>query len=183
MRENVRVSNPYAPPEDRPRPPDGEPTDAPRAYDAPSWPPPAPRPEAVVAVQPEPPDPEAVALATKHARLFGVLILSSVLVGTLPLPWQAAALVFAVGAIGVGGWALVAAVRSRGRGLVPMLAVGSVVAVVWTLYLGVQLALWPVQQARQECLAGALTISATNACESQYEQEIRSRLDPGTTGS
>lgn len=177
------MSNPYAPPEDRPRPPDGEQTDAPRAYGAPEWPPPAQRPENAVAAQPEPPDPEAVALATKHARLFGVLILSSVLVGTLPLPWQAASLVFALAAIVVGAWALVAAVRSRGRGLVPMLAVGSVLALVWTLYLSVQLTLWPVQQARQECLQRALTISATNACESQYEQEVRTRLDPGGTGS
>jgi hypothetical protein len=101
-----------------------------------------------------------------------VLVLGSVLVATLPLPWQAAGVLFAVAALVVGVRGLVVAGRARTRGLLPLLAVGVVIALSWTLILGVQVALWPVQQDKQECLEGALTISATNACESQYEQDL-----------
>jgi len=134
----------------------------------------------------EPPDPEAQAAALRRVRLFGVLMLGSVVVATLPLPWQAAALVFAIGALGVGVWALIGALRGRTRGLIPLLSVGAVIAVSWTLILAVQLALWPVQQARQDCLEGALTISARNACEQQYERDLdnlRTSLEERSTGA
>jgi hypothetical protein len=143
-----------------------------------------PRPEVPTVVAP--PDPEVQARTLRRTRLFGVLVLGSILVATLPLPWQAAALLFAIAALGVGIWALLGAVRGRTRGLVPLLSVGVVVALSWTLILGVQLALWPVQQDRQDCLRGALTISATNACEQQYEQDLdklRTSLEQRGTGA
>ncbi len=113
-------------------------------------------------------------------------MLSSVLVATLPLPWQAAALVFALAALVVGGWAVVVGARSRARGLLPMLAIGVVIALSWTLILAVQLALWPVQQDKQDCLAGALTVSAQSACETQYQKDLddlRTSFERGGTGS
>jgi hypothetical protein len=170
--ENARVSNPYAPPEDRPRTPDGDRVDAPPAQHP--WPPPAARPPVAGHGAPDrrPPDPEQTARAQRLTRLFGVLVLSSVLVATLPLPWQAAAVAFALAALVVGVWALVVSSRARSRGLTPMIAVGVVIALFWSLLLGVQLALWPVQQDKQECLAGALTITATNACDAQYLRDL-----------
>ncbi len=182
--ENVRVSNPYAPPEDRPRTPDGDRVDAPPAQHP--WPQPAALPPAPGPGAPDrrPPDPEQTARAQRLTRLFGVLILSSVLVATLPLPWQAAGLAFALGALVVGVWALVVSGKARSRGLTPMIAAGVVIALFWSLLLGVQLALWPVQQAKQECLEGALTITATNACDAQYTRdldELRNSLE--RTGS
>ena len=129
--ENAGVSNPYAPPEDRPRTPDGDgrtrrprrtgPRGRPRAHA---------RAAAPVALEPErqPPDPEVAARAASLTRLFGVLVLASVLVATLPLPWQAPALLFAVAALVVGVRALVVAARARTRGLVPLLATGVVIA-------------------------------------------------------
>lgn len=156
------MSNPYAPPENHPS--DGGPTDAPPVVHVPASPP--------VPVPVEPPDPEGTARAASHTRLFGVLILASVLVATLPLPWQAAAFPFALGALVVGVRALVVAARARARGLIPMLSVGTVIALSWTFLLGVQLALWPLQQDRQDCLQGALTIEARTACESQYEKDL-----------
>ena len=173
------MSNPYAPP-------DSDRTDAPAPQGGPSWPPPMPRPQAPgapAAPERQPPDPEAFAHATRLTRLFGVLVLGSVLVATLPLPWQAAGLLFAVGAVVVGIRGLIIAGRARTRGLVPLLSVGLVIALSWTLILGVQLALWPVQQDKQECLEGALTISATTACETQYEKDLddlRSSLENGS---
>ena len=180
--ENARVSNPYAPPEDRPRTPDGDRVDAPPAQHP--WPPPAPHhPPAVGPGAPDrrPPDPEQAARAQHLTRLFGVLILSSVLVATLPLPWQAAGIAFAVAALVVAVRALVVSARARSRGLTPIIAVGVVIALFWSLLLGVQLALWPVQQDKQDCLAGALTITATNACDAQYVKdldELRGSLEP-----
>jgi hypothetical protein len=170
--ENAGVSNPYAPPEDRPRTPDGDRTDAPPAPQP--WPPATARPQVARSSAPDrrPPDPELTARAQRLTRLFGVLVLSSVLVATLPLPWQAAALAFGLGALVVGVWALVVSGRARARGLTPMIAVGVVIALFWSLLLGVQLALWPVQQDKQDCLQGALTITATNACDAQYLKDL-----------
>ncbi|GEK22265.1 cytochrome d ubiquinol oxidase subunit II [Cellulomonas xylanilytica] len=175
------MSNPYAPPENRP----GTPDDAP-AQEAPAWPPAgAPRPASVAPERP-PADPEGTARATSLTRLFAVLVLASVLVATLRLPWQAAALPFALAAIVVGVRALVVAVRARARGLGPLLAVGLVISLAWTLLLSVQLALWPAQQDKQECLEGALTLGARSACETQFEKDLddlRTSVEDRSTGS
>ena len=96
----------------------------------------------------------------------------NVLVATLPLPWQAAALPFALAALVVGVRAVVVAVRSRSRGLAPVLSVGLVIATVWTLVVSAQLAVWPAQQAKQDCLQRALTVAAQNDCASQFEQDL-----------
>ncbi len=184
--ENARVSNPYAPPEDRPRTPDGDRVDAPPAQHP--WPPPAPVVGPVRPSAPDsaPPDPELAARALRLTRLFGVLVVSSVLVATLPLPWQASALVFALAALVVGVWALVVSSRARSRGVTPMIGVGVVIALSWSLLLAVQLAVWPVSQAKQECLQGALTITAKNACNAQYLKDLddlRDSLQKRSTGS
>ncbi|NUU18205.1 hypothetical protein HP550_13190 [Cellulomonas humilata] len=184
------MSNPYAPPEDRPRTPDGDRADAPAPQDGPSWPPPMPMPvpRTPVALEPEPqpPDPVLTARAAGLTRLFGVLVLASVLVATLPLPWQAPALLFALPALVVGVRALGVAARARTRGLVPLLAAGVVVALLWTTALGVMAYTWPALLAQQKCLEGALTISATSTCESQYQKELSTLLTPfeeASTGS
>ncbi|MBO3083664.1 hypothetical protein [Cellulomonas fengjieae] len=167
------MSNPYAPPENRPRPSDGDQTDAPATDRVPTWSP-APPP---VQVERTPPDPEGTARAARHTRLFGVLVLGSVLVATLPLPWQAASLVFALGGVAVGIRALVVAARAHSRSLLPMLSVGVVIALSWTFLQAVQLAFWPVQQDLQDCLRSALTIEARTACESQYERDLEQLQD------
>ncbi len=108
------------------------------------------------------------------------------LVATLPLPWQAAAFLFVVPAIVVGVRALVVAARARTRGLVPVLATGVAVTLLWTLFLGLYAATWPAAVIRQECLEGALTVTATSACESQYQQELtklQTSLTERSTGS
>ena len=181
MGENAQVSNPYAPPENRP----GTTDDAP-VQDAPVWPPAGAPQQAPVVPERPPADAEGTARATSLTRLFAVLVLASVLVATLRLPWQAAALPFALGAIVVGARAMVVALRARSRGLAPLLAAGLVIALSWTLLLSVQLALWPAQQEKQECLERALTIGATSACEREFEQyldDLRISLEDRSTGS
>ena len=180
------MSNPYAPPEHRPGTPDDARTDAPQPQDAPVWPPAGEPSRAPVVADQPPADPEGTARATGLTRLFAVLVLASVLVATLPLPWQAAALLFALAAVVVCVRAVVVAVRARSRGLVPLLSVGLVIALSWTLLLSVQLALWPAQQDKQECLEGALTVGAKSACETQFEKDLddlRTSLEERSTGS
>ena len=175
------MSNPYAPPENRP----GTSDDAP-VRDAPVWPPAGPPSPAPVVPEPQPADPEGTARATGLTRLFAVLVLASVLVATLRLPWQAAALPFAIAAVVVGVRAVVVAVRARSRGLAPVLAVGLAISLSWTLLLSVQLALWPAQQDKQECLERALTIGAKSACETQFERDLddlRTSLEDRSTRS
>ena len=185
MGENARVSNPYAPPGDRPRQPDGDRTGAP-APDQPvqhgqppypanphaplSWPPPAVatprRPEQV------PTDPEGAARAGRLTRLFGILMLSSVLVSTTRIPLRAVAIVFALAAIGVAIAALLVVGKAHVRGMLTVvLGTGLALAVVWTLISGVRIFLWGPELTYQQCQDGALTLSAEAACRTQYEKD------------
>ena len=132
------------------------------------WPPAGTAPQVPVVApghERPPADPEGTAHATRLTRLFAVLILASVLVDTLRLPWKAAALPFALAAIVVGVRAIMVAVRARSRGLVPLVTVGLVIGLFLTFFLTVELALWPASLTKQDCLEGALTIGARNACE------------------
>ena len=80
---------------------------------------------------------------------------------TLPLPWQAASLVFVVAALVVGIRALRFVWRAGLRGvLVPMLAVGLAFTALLSVSMASLLALWPVQLERQQCLQDALTIAS-----------------------
>ncbi len=229
MGDNGEVSNPYAPPSERPRP---EPEDAPdtgsqttpraphgpatAAHDpaepssAPTGRPTAPtgrttvpteqvtvptqqvevptdqravfpdrrpapgaEPAAPAAVPPRDIDPEQLRLTGAAVRHFGVFLLAAVLAGTFPLPWRAASILFVAGAVVVGIRALRLVRRSGMRGsLVPLLAVG----LAFTAMLGIgtvgSFLFWSAETGRQECLSDALTVSATSACEQQYQEDL-----------
>lgn len=169
--------NPYAPPSgDRARPPvppHPMPPTPPHPY--PGGPVPGP-------VEPEPttpkpaPDPESVRRASRQVLHFGLLTLAAMFVSTLALPWQAASLLFAVAAIGVGLRALRTVWKVGLRGaVVPMLVVGLAFTSLLAVTMAATLTFWPVQVERQECLSGALTISAKQACEHQYEERLQER--------
>lgn len=207
MGDNAGVSNPYAPPEDRPSgdaapgsrggAAPGGPTDAPHgppyAPGQHGWvvarPPGAPHPDQHGAPGHDrsprgrsprdlrPPDPERVALVARHARTFAALLLAAVLTATFPVPWQVASLAFTVLALVVGLRALVLAFRGRVRGpMSAMLAGGVAVAAFWLVTsLGMTL-LWPAYLDRQECLAGALTVTARHQCENQFQDSLQDRL-------
>lgn len=170
------MSNPYAPPEDRPRTQD-DPPGAPEA--ARPEPAPAPRPAVTVPTEADrrspdgSPDPEGVVKTAERARLVGILLLSSVLVATLPLPWQAAALLFALAALVMGIRTLVGAVRARARGMLPgVVAALVVLSALWSFGSTGRLLAWSVEVERQECMAGALTVTATQACEQAYQKGL-----------
>jgi hypothetical protein len=104
---------------------------------------------------------------------FGLFMLGAIVLSTLELPWKVAALVFLVAAVVTGIRALVTVVRARVRGtLVPMLVVGLVFAGLLSLTLLATFATWPLQMKQQECLRGALTISAQAACQQDFQQGV-----------
>lgn len=181
--ENAEVSNPYAPPEDRPRQPDGEQSGAPvqdqRPQHYPPYPPqvwqqgpPAPAPA------PAPTDPEGAARAGRIARLFALTVLASVLVSLLRLPFSLIAAVLGLAAIGIGVWALIVAGRARVRGSLPiMLTAGLVVAFLWSMAMASPLFALQAELDRQTCLDGALTVSAQTTCEAEYQKALKEQRE------
>ncbi|RHA44393.1 hypothetical protein [Cellulomonas rhizosphaerae] len=123
--------------------------------------------------EPVPTDPEGAERARKLARNFGIFLLAGVVLSTIRAPWQAVALPFVVVAIVYAIRALVAAARAHVRGaLVPMLAGGIAIAAFWAFVTITMLALWPLQSDREECLAGALTVTATAECNQTFEDGL-----------
>ncbi|WP_148076582.1 cytochrome d ubiquinol oxidase subunit II [Cellulomonas sp. PhB150] len=128
--------------------------------------------------EPLPTDPAGAERARTLARTFGLYLLAAVVLSTIRAPWQAVALPFVVVAIVYAIRALVTATRAHVRGaLVPMLAGGIAIAAFWAFVTAGMLALWPLQADREECLAGALTISATAECNQTFEQGLQDWRD------
>jgi len=197
MGENAGVSNPYAPPEDRRRPTDDDsgahetgpsappasgpghgpdqgqnPPHAPQLELTPSGrnglTPPGATPHPTI-----PTEPVGAERARRSARLFGIFLLGAVALNTLPEPARAVALPFVIAAAVFGIRALVLASRAHVRGgLVPMLAGGVAISVVWALYLGTLVVIWPMIADREECMAGALTATATDECTQTFEDDV-----------
>lgn len=132
------------------------------------------------------PTPEAApadarrAAATRTAG--GALVCAAValvLVGSALWP-TVAGVALAVLGIGLGVAALV---RSRGTGTRRLLVLSAVAAIVLgalsLLTGGARLALWPVAEAYQECVAGTLTLSGAAQCQQELEDGIWSYLSGG----
>ena len=132
---------------------------------------------------PNPPDPEDVRRASRRVMDFGLLMLATLVTAAMPLPWQAAGLAFAVATVVVGIRALQAAWRAGLRTLVPLLGVGLAFAMLMSVALGAMLALWPLQVERQDCLRDALTISARETCEADFQESLQERLEQATRPS
>lgn len=130
-----------------------------------------------------PPDPEDVRRASRRVMDFGLLMLATLVTAAMPLPWQAAGLAFAVVTVVVGIRALQAAWRAGLRTLVPLLGVGLAFAMLMSVALGAMLALWPLQVERRDCLRDALTISARETCEADYQKALQDRLEQATRPS
>ena len=105
---------------------------------------------------------------------FGLFMLAAILLSVLELPWKVASLAFLAAAVVTGIRALVTVIRGRVRGsLVPMLVLGLVFSMLFSLTLLATFATWPLQMKQQECLRGALTISAKAACQRDLEQGLK----------
>ena len=123
-------------------------------------------------------DPQTARTAQRLVLHFVLLVLAALITATLPLPVQAAALLFAVAALVVGLRALRVVWRPGLRErLAPVLLLGLTFAALLVLSLSVMLALWQVQVEHQKCTARALTIGAREECEVRYQESIERRLE------
>lgn len=180
MRENARVSNPYAPPKEGAARPDLRP-EAPRAPRDPGGRaggpgPRSPRDPRPPAPPREPPDPDQVRRASRQLLHFWLLVLGAVVTFNLPLPWKAGALVLVGAALVVGGLALVTTWRARLPGLMlPMIVAGLGFAGLTGAAALSTIAMWPLVQDREECLRGALTVSAQAECEQAFQDGLAER--------
>ncbi|MFF0989174.1 hypothetical protein [Kocuria nitroreducens] len=132
------------------------------------------------------PSPEAAPADTRRTAATrtagGGLVCAAValvLVGSTLWPTVAGVVLAALG-IGLG---IAALVRSRGTGRRRLLVVSAVAAIVLgalsLLTGGARLALWPVAQAYQECVAGTLTLSGAAQCQQELEDGIWNYLSGG----
>ncbi len=177
------MSNPYAPPDPASRPDRGRPdhagaddrTNGDRGSPGREQPGPGrghPRPE-----RPQP-SPEQLAATSRSVLRFGLLMLVAVLVMQMDLPWQMASLGFAVAALVVGVRALVRVIRHRQRGgIVVLLVFGLSLSGMLAVTSLSSLALWNEQMQRQECLRSALTVTAHERCEREFQQALEERFD------
>ncbi|HZI96068.1 MAG TPA: hypothetical protein VFD41_00930, partial [Actinomycetales bacterium] len=118
-------------------------------------------------------DPVQVKRASQLLGRFALLVLASLIANGLPLPWQAGALVFSLVAFVVGVMALRAVLRARMRRLpAVMLGIGLSMTVLLVIGQIGLLALWPLQQDLQECRDRALTLSATEECQRDFDERI-----------
>jgi hypothetical protein len=114
---------------------------------------------------------------------FGLLVLASLLVNGLDLPWQAAAIGFSVAAVVVGIQAVRAVARARMRtSAMVFTSVGVGLAALMVLGQGLALAFWPLQADYQKCRRDALTISSERQCQVDYERRILDLSRLGRTG-
>ncbi len=114
---------------------------------------------------------------------FGLLVLASLLVNGLELPWQAAAIGFSVAAVVVGIQAVRAVSRAKMRATAMVFtSVGVGLAALLALGQGLALAFWPLQADYQKCRRDALTISAERQCQADYERRILDLSRLGRTG-
>lgn len=134
----------------------------------------APKPEPL---PPLPPDSEAVQQASRRVMHFGLVVLATFVTSALPLPWQLAAIAFGITAAVYGVRALRAVKRARLRGgMAPVVTLGLVFSVMVSVSLLGTLSILPMRIELQECLQGALTISAREQCADDFDAAVRERF-------
>ena len=163
------MGNPYAPPDPNRPPPSrtDPPHQEPRSSERP------------------PPDPATAREVSRSVGRFALLMLAGLLCVQLPVPWQAAGILFTTAGLVVGARTVRRAVTGRLRAPVVLwlslgLAMG---ALMLLLQLGM-LAVWPAAMQMQECQEEALTLSAQEDCREAYERWIQERAGlPSPAGS
>lgn len=120
----------------------------------------------------------APTLAVKRRAYVQALVAALCTTGALlataaQLPWLALAAPFGAAAIVFGILALRSArAAALQQSLVPAVSISLVVAVFYLASSVTVIATWSAQEARQECLANALTHTAYDACERAYQQAL-----------
>ena len=119
-----------------------------------------------------------MALASKRLKALALAFLASLLAAGLPWPARLVVALLAIATMVIGVRALAAVRRARLRG--PVLAVtagATLVAGLMAINILTALALWPLPLQAQQCSRNALTISAKNLCDAQFQQGVNDRLN------
>lgn len=127
--------------------------------------------------QPPVADAETIRRASRFTTRFALFVLAGLLTMNLPVPWLVGSLAFTLGAIVVGYRALRFAWRSGLREqMAPLLMFGLTFTMLIGMSTSGRLAMWPVEVDHQECLGRAVTISANELCEADYQDALKERL-------
>lgn len=158
------VSNPYAPPDpNKPLPP--------RPQLPPQQQSQQPQPQRG---QEPPPEltPEQVRSVTGSTMLFGLMMMATLLAGNLPVPWQLLAPLVGIGTLVFGTRTLMRVRKLRWPGMLsPMLIGGLMLTALTTVGTTTQLTMfWDEQVAYQECSERAVTITAQERCDQQWDE-------------
>lgn len=122
-------------------------------------------------------DPEKMAAVSRPVLHFGLFMLAALIAMQLNLPWQLASLAFAGAAIYVGVRAIIRVIKARAGGtIVVLLAFGLTLTGLLVITSISNLALWNEEMERQRCLSSAVTVSAEDRCEQEYQRAVEERL-------
>ncbi|WP_156252280.1 hypothetical protein [Pseudactinotalea terrae] len=157
------MTNPYAPPDPtKPRPPRQQPPQG-------QW---QKRPPQRAQEPPPELTPEQVRSVTGSTMLFGLMMMATLLAGNLPVPWQLLAPLVGVGTLVFGVRTLGRVRKLRWPGMLsPMLIGGLMLTCLTTVGTTTQLTIyWDEQVAYQECRERAVTITAQERCDQEWDE-------------
>lgn len=107
--------------------------------------------------------------AVQYVRIFWLLAIATLLSSNLVLPWKLVPIALGTAAVVVGIIALVKAARARMRPVLPVLiSIGLVVTFVTTLGMAAMALLWDRTVTYESCMRSAITLNATESCQSEY---------------
>lgn len=119
------------------------------------------------------PSPEAQQRAARKIFLFGGLLLLTLLIQSLELPWRMLAVLTGGAAAVFGVLALIATWKSGMRGLtIPAVVVGTVMSILMAFSTLLAVFIWDIEMDLQDCKNGAITVSATEQCDATYKSEF-----------
>ncbi len=111
--------------------------------------------------------------AARRVFQFAALLLLTLFLQGLDLPWRMLAVASGAAAGVFGVIALVAAWKSGIRGLtIPAVAVGTVMSILMAFSTLLLVFIWDIQMDFQECKGGAITVSAAEQCEATYNSDF-----------
>lgn len=129
----------------------------------------------------------ALKKASATTMVFTILVFATILTVNYPLPWKVAGFGFGIAALVYGIRAIVHIVAAKVRTSMGLVTVIGLILVASSMAsLLVSVALWPVQEKYETCVAESVTIQATDACqgglmssiEEMQERIIGSATDP-----
>lgn len=113
--------------------------------------------------------------ASRRVLQFGGLLLLTLLVQALDLPWRMLSVLTGTAAAVFGIIALVSAWKAGLRGLtIPAVVVGTVMSIMMAFSTLLLIFIWQIEIDHQDCVHGAITVSARDTCDQTYKEDFNS---------